>query len=66
MSKMTLAGRKTPGNPHPYSLQPIGRPNGVTVAKVPAGIPSLGPSEVRLRRLDRGDRKFAELQLGAA
>lgn len=32
MSKMTLAGRKVPGNPHPNSIPPIGR-RGVTVVK---------------------------------
>jgi hypothetical protein len=42
MSAMTLAGRKVPGNPHPNSRPPIGRPSGVTVVKVPDWRPLWG------------------------
>lgn len=42
MSAMTLAGRTTPGNPHPNSIPPIGRPNGVTVVRVPDWRPLWG------------------------
>ncbi len=42
MSKRTLAGRKTPGNPHPNSIPPIGRPSGVTVVQVPDYLPLFG------------------------